>query len=125
MPYFDSITDANDLQRILLANTAGCVIIKFTAGWCGPCRKIAPAVDPILARLAEYPDNKIYVIDIDENIDIYQFMKTHRQLNGIPAIMLFKAGNVSWVPDSSVNTSAMDQVNAFFTGVFQYLQYSV
>jgi len=42
-------------------------ILKFTAGWCGPCKMLAP----ILNKLSDkYTDIPIYEIDVDEEYEL-------------------------------------------------------
>ena len=45
-------------------------IVKFTASWCGPCKKIAPLFD----RLAKaHPDAVFLTVDVDDNPDASAF----------------------------------------------------
>jgi thioredoxin 1 len=64
------------------------VVVDFWAEWCGPCRQIAPALEEI----AEELDGKVKIVkvNVDEN------MKTAQDLHirGIPALFMFKGGQV-------------------------------
>ena len=99
----------------LLAENPGKVVLKFGATWCGPCKRIDAHVHQWLDSFNETV--KSVIIDIDESFDIYGAFKSKRQLNGIPAILCFKKGNISYIPDFSVNTSDLEAVNAFFKRV--------
>jgi thiol-disulfide isomerase/thioredoxin len=77
--------------RTHLANTEfDTTIIKLTASWCGPCKKIAPYV----ARLNEIYGQRYrfqYMeIDVDESLDLYAFFKKMKMANGVPTFLTFK-----------------------------------
>jgi thioredoxin-like negative regulator of GroEL len=109
----DEFTRA-DFER-LLAENPGKVVLKFGATWCGPCKRIEAHVNDWINT---FDDSVVSVIiDIDESFDIYGVFKARRQVNGIPAILCFKKGNLSYIPDFSVNTSDLEAVNTFFKRV--------
>ena len=96
----------------LLEVNPGLVIIKLGATWCGPCRKIAPVIE---AFFASSPNNVVCAdIDVDESIDLYSCLKSMRMVNGIPVILIYKRGNVSFVPDDSVTGANPPDLDAFF-----------
>jgi thiol-disulfide isomerase/thioredoxin len=108
------ITEVIDLQTIL-ANNPSVVLIKFSAEWCGPCKKIAPTVDHWKNALPETVD--FYEIDIDESINLFSYFKNRKMLAGVPSIMCWRSGNVTNIPDYNVNTGDIEQVNGFFRTV--------
>jgi DNA repair protein RadA/Sms len=67
---------------------------------------------------ASFDDSiKCVIVDIDESFALFAAFKSKRQVNGIPAILCFKKGNLSYIPDFSVNTSDLEAVNIFFKQV--------
>jgi len=99
----------------MLTNNPGKVVLKFGATWCGPCKAIEPLVDMWFSKM---PSNvKCVVIDVDDSFDLYGALKSRRQINGIPAILCFNKGNLSYIPDMTVVGSDVEQVNMFFKSV--------
>lgn len=96
----------------LLENNPGLVILKLGATWCGPCRTIKPVVD---AFFASSPENVVCCeVDVDESSDLYLYFKGKRMVNGIPALLCFKKGNTSYIPDDSVTGSDPVGLDNFF-----------
>lgn len=101
----------NDFLKLLKLNP-GLVIVKLGASWCGPCKKIAHLVDAFFA--SSPPDVICADIDVDDSIDLYSYLKTKRMVNGIPVILMYKRGNVSFIPDDSVTGADPTALDAFF-----------
>jgi len=108
------ITDFESKEQFLsaLKYNPGLIIIKFGAKWCGPCAQIHDLVYQNFYRL---PDEALCAdIDIDNNFDIYSFLKSKRMINGIPAIFCYVKGNESYIPDDMVIGADPEQVTLFF-----------
>ena len=63
-------------------------LVDFWAPWCGPCQMIAPHIE----ELAKAYSGKLKVCKL--NIDQAPEVATQYTIMSIPAVMLFKAGNV-------------------------------
>lgn len=101
-----------------LANNQGALVIKFGADWCGPCKKIEQLVNK---RMAEFPSTiQGAIIDIDENFEIYSFLKSKRQVNGVPVLLCYKKGNFNYIPDHVVVGADENQINLFFDRCMSY-----
>ena len=104
----------------LLAINPGIVLVKFGATWCGPCKKIESNVHHFFNSS---PKNVICaVIDVDESFDLYSCLKSKKMVNGIPVILCYKKGNVSYIPDDSVTGADINQLNHFFMRCGKYSQ---
>jgi thioredoxin 1 len=64
------------------------VLVDFWAEWCGPCRQMTPAIDAVAT---DYEGKaKIGKLNVDENGQTAQ----RYQIRGIPALLLFKGGQI-------------------------------
>jgi thioredoxin 1 len=81
-----TFTDGNFDETVLKAG--GPVLVDFWAEWCGPCRRLAPTIDALAADYA----GKVTVgkMNIDDNPNT----PTKFRIMGIPAVLLFKNGQV-------------------------------
>ena len=77
------LTDANFEQTI---NSNKIVLVDFWAGWCGPCRALAPTIEELAKEYA----GKILVakLDVDENPATAEKF----QVFSIPTVILIKDG---------------------------------
>jgi thioredoxin 1 len=79
-------------------------VVDFFADWCGPCRKLSPILEEVEQELIDKV--KFTKINTDNNIDIAK----EYQISGIPALLVFKNGElvermVGLMPKSSIITN--------------------
>ncbi|XP_078491453.1 thioredoxin-like [Ciona intestinalis] len=61
------------------------VVVDFSAGWCAPCRMIAPKYESIAA---ENPEAEFWKVDVDDNQDLADEYK----IQGVPTFIFIKNG---------------------------------
>lgn len=107
--------DRKTFQNMVQENQ-GLLILKFGATWCEPCKRIEPIVEKRFTELSLYNHHQVTcaMIDIDDNFDLYAFLKTRKVVKSIPAIVCYLPDNETVYPDDIVNTSDEKEVNAFF-----------
>lgn len=76
----------NEFQALMEGATL--VVVDFTATWCGPCKLVAPLMDQLAAEYGEQV--KIVKVDLDKN----QSMAQKFNIRSIPAVLVFKDGEV-------------------------------
>ena len=98
------------------------VIIKFEAEWCKPCQQIKELCQTQANKL----NNNVgyVVVDIDENIELYAYLKTKKQVKGVPTLLSYYAGpreaNEWFLPNDSVVGGDKNGVINFFDRCSNY-----
>ena len=103
-----------------IKNNNGLFIVKFTATWCGPCKKIAPFFDE---QFKNTPDIVTCAnIDVDQNFDLFAFLKSKKMVKGVPIILAYKKENTNYSPDFSVSGTDQEQLIVFFRNCVNYIK---
>lgn len=64
------------------------VLVDFWAEWCGPCKQIGPALE----ELSDEMDGKVKIAKV--NVDEHMGVAAQLHVRGIPALFIFKDGEV-------------------------------
>ena len=81
-----AVTDATFEAEVIKSDVP--VVVDFWAEWCGPCKMIGP----VLEELSNDMEGQIKVVKVD--VDSQQQMASQLGVRGIPALFLFKDGQV-------------------------------
>src|SRR5580658_2875503 len=81
------VSDSTFDQEVLRSEQP--VLVDFWAGWCTPCKAIAPFVDAVAAKHT----GKLKVVKV--NVDQNGSAPSRYGIRGIPALLFFKDGKVA------------------------------
>ena len=100
--FVSEVNDSDFEAQVLKSDVP--VMVDFWAAWCGPCRALAPVVDSV----AEEQQGKIKVMKMD--VDKNQATPGRYGIRGIPALLIFKGGQVAeqivgFVPKDTIDKS--------------------
>lgn len=81
-----AVTEQSFNQEVLQSDKP--VLVDFWAAWCGPCRMVSPILDQIASENTDKLD--IVKVNVDENPQL----AVDYQITSIPALKVFKGGEV-------------------------------
>ena len=114
----DTISRADFIRMIELKRKP--IFVKFTASWCGPCKRIKPTVDNFISTMGD--DKFTYLeIDIDESMDLFGFMKSKKMVAGVPALLFYDMSALTYAPTGACCTGNIDAVKVFLNNVIKAL----
>jgi thioredoxin 1 len=79
-------TDANFEADVLQSDTP--VLVDFWAGWCAPCKAIAPVLEDLSNEYA----GKVKIVKVD--VTACEDTAVKYNIRNIPALLMFKNGEV-------------------------------
>ena len=101
----------------LMTNNPGILIFKFTADWCGPCKKIK---EYSYTKSNVLPDHiTMFEVDVDECFDFYAFLKHKKMVNGIPVFLAYARG-MNDGPIASITGASVPDLDVFFNTCVNY-----
>ena len=101
----------------LMTNNPGILIFKFTADWCGPCKKIK---EYSYMKSNELPDHiTMFEVNVDECFDFYAFLKHKKMVNGIPVFLAYARG-MNEGPIASITGASVPDLDVFFNTCVNY-----
>ena len=113
-----------ELQNYLNNGTDNILIIKFSAEWCGPCKKIKELVH---SSFLDMPDNVLcFDIDVDESIDLFAQLKVKKMVKTLPALLVYycnKKRDYWYIADNNISSSDKMVVFNFFQEIYSNAKY--
>ena len=108
------IVSREEFQDLLNENNK-IIVFKFGAPWCRPCQAIKSHVKECASKLPN--DICCLELDVDDSFDLYAYLKSKKQVNGIPCLLAYKEGNTSFAPDLSISGSNLENITLFFNNL--------
>lgn len=111
------IENMNDFKKLLISNR-GIIIIKLSAEWCNPCKSITPFINSQIQKMIH---NNIQIVDmdVDDNFEVFVFLKNKKMVHGIPAVLMYYKGNENYIPDKTVFGTNERDIAEFFNHALQ------
>lgn len=97
-----NLTKRSELKELVQKKKP--LIIKFTATWCGPCKKIAPTFNELKEKVKHLVD--FVIVDADQGADICSALK----VRGYPAFVSYVNGEMA----ESMLGASESELLAFF-----------
>lgn len=82
-----NVTDATFDSEVIKSDKP--VLVDFWAPWCGPCIQLGPVIDQVAD--ATVGKAKVAKVNVDDN----QQIAARYRINSIPALLIFKGGEVA------------------------------
>jgi thioredoxin 1 len=96
-------------EALHIINNYKAVIFKFTATWCGPCKRVSGLVDELYEQVKDHV--VMVIVDIDKAKDIASYMK----IRSVPTMISY----IDKQPMDSVLGADRDGIIAFFNKTYQ------
>lgn len=97
----NAVTDATFDAEVAQSDIP--VVVDFWAEWCGPCKQIGPALE----ELSEAHAGRVKIVKV--NVDENPSLPARFGVRGIPALFLFKGGEVASMKVGAAPKMALDQ----------------
>ncbi len=110
------ISNKTEFMRVI-KDSNKTVVFKFSADWCGPCKKISPDIDLFKESILNNKDIVWFDIDVDNSIEVFGMLKTKRIVNGVPAVLVYFKENDTIYPDEFVLGATKDDLYDLFSKI--------
>ena len=109
---------SRDDFKNLLKNKKKPLLVKFTAEWCGPCKVIQHHLENFL-NANKNANFDFLELDVDDNFDVFAFMKSKKMVTGIPALLFYDMETKEYPPKFSLLGADVKQFEDFCNNVLQ------
>ncbi len=82
------VTDNNFKKKVIEASKEKVIVVDFWASWCVPCNMLAPALESAVKSFGDKAE--LAKVNVDENPK----MSDEYKVNAIPAVKIFKNGEI-------------------------------
>jgi thioredoxin 1 len=96
------VSDSTFEQDVVGASEA--VLVDFWAPWCGPCKRVAPALEELAQKLEG--KLKVAKMNVDENPSV----PAQLGVRSIPTLLIYKEGKVV---DTRVGALSLEELEGF------------
>ena len=103
----------------IIQNNNGKLVFKFSAEWCGPCKKILPMINDFKETIKDDETITWIDIDVDDSIEVFGMLKTKRIVNGVPAILVYLEDNEEIYPDEFVIGANEKDIEYLFSKIME------
>jgi hypothetical protein len=86
------------------------VVVFFTSTDCVPCATIKPYVQEKI-KMCPYT---CLELDRNNDSDVYSVLQTKKQLKGVPSLLAYSKGNVSFMANLSISGTNQNEIDCFF-----------
>ena len=108
------VESLEEIKNIVMNNDR--VMLKFSANWCIPCKRIKTVCDGNFNTMSEN-GVKCLNVDIDDEMDLYMLLKKKRIVTSIPSLCYYygeKEEDTWFVPREVYAGSSLPEVQDFF-----------
>jgi thiol:disulfide interchange protein len=110
-PYITQIESRASFLE-MLKHSPGHIFVKFGADWCAPCKEIGPYLMERFENMGD--DVQCILVDVDESVDLYAFLKMKKMVQGIPTVLYYAKDNTSYIPNEMCNGTNAAHYDQFF-----------